>query len=558
MPNVQESHQPRVLLVENDPRTRLAQEALLKYWGYKPILALGEGPELIQDAKEKAHKARCNLAVIDLRLLDDFDEEDTSGLKLAQEIGPLCCIMLSGHGNPKILREILDKNYHIRFISKADARETIQKVLEEEAQKVSAAKRGLVIIPPNAIEQIIQTELGTEAGEYPDQIADVLAQLFPNAKNLKVEKLETKSLSSNISTVPRPKSVVLKVYEEDLEPVAVKLARAKKIAIEAERYDEFIFRRLTGNFSARMERHVELWDIGGVSYSYIGDFDVKTFSHYYEAQTIENIEECLRTFFCSTWNRHYAKARAVENVSLFKLYNKVWNEWYEKRVQKFVMPISLQALNAHTRFKMLNPIQWLKEHVVENPENDASRVASTKLAVTHGDLHAENLLIDSKKNAWVIDFERSGEGHALQDFIELEADLLNRLPDGSDNYPEFFNLWLTAIQPAELAPLPLPEQIPAHPEFHKAIQTVSLLRKLAQQCTEISDFRQYLWGLLFNALFRATIITKDENHKKSQMRALMLASIICHRLEHWDESWPPAEWKTDATQITAGKDMTQA
>jgi hypothetical protein len=542
MPNAQNDSKPRVLLVENDHRTRLSQEALLNYWGYKPILAMGEGQALIRDARGKARQMRCGLALIDLRLLDDFDDEDTSGLKLAREIGPVRCIILSGHGTQKILREIFDKHYDFNFISKADAPETIQKMLEEEAQKVSAAKRGMVITPSNAIEQIIQTALGAEAGAYPDQIADALAQLFPNAKRLQVEKLETRSL---ISTVPRPKSVVLKVCEEDYEPVAVKLARADKIAIEAERYQEFIFRRLAGNFSARMERHIVLWDIGGVSYSYIGDFDVKTFSNYYEAQTIENIEECLKSFFLGAWGRHYAKAREIENVSLFDLYKKVWGNWYEKRVQKFKTPISLQAIRAHARLKTLDPIQWLKEHVAANPATDASQVARTRIAVTHGDLHAENLLIDSKKNAWVIDFERSGEGHALQDFVELEADLLNRLPDSSDNYPEFFNLWLTVIQPADLGPITQPDNVSNPPEILKAIQTVSILRTLARQCTEIADFRQYLWGLLFNALFRATIITKDENHQKSQMRALMLASIICHRLEHWDESWPPAAWKTD-------------
>jgi thiamine kinase-like enzyme len=53
------------------------------------------------------------------------------------------------------------------------------------------------------------------------------------------------------------------------------------------------------------------------------------------------------------------------------------------------------------------------------------RVAETSIAITHGDLHAGNLLIDDSNNIWVIDFERTGEGHVLQDFIELESDLIN-------------------------------------------------------------------------------------------------------------------------------------
>jgi hypothetical protein len=87
------------------------------------------------------------------------------------------------------------------------------------------------------------------------------------------------------------------------------------------------------------------------------------------------------------------------------------------------------------------------------------------------------------------------------------------------------------------------EMVSTDPATEKIIRTVSIIRTLAYQCTGISDFRQYLWGLLFNAIFRATIISKDDPHKKSQVRSLMLASILCHRLEHWGESWPPEEWK---------------
>ncbi|GAB4493855.1 MAG: hypothetical protein Fur0016_29840 [Anaerolineales bacterium] len=71
--------------------------------------------------------------------------------------------------------------------------------------------------------------------------------------------------------------------------------------------------------------------------------------------------------------------------------------------------------------------------------------------------------------------------------------------------------------------------------------TISHLRLLAHKCTGISDARQYLLGLLFNTLFRATISTTNQR-KQIQQRALMLASILCHRLDHWEEAWPPPQW----------------
>jgi hypothetical protein len=81
------------------------------------------------------------------------------------------------------------------------------------------------------------------------------------------------------------------------------------------------------------------------------------------------------------------------------------------------------------------------------------------------------------------------------------------------------------------------------PGIRKALQTISLLRQLAVQCTGMQDARQYLLGLLFNTIFRATI-NNHANYRERQNRALMLAGIFCHRLDHWNDPWPPEEWKS--------------
>jgi thiamine kinase-like enzyme/CheY-like chemotaxis protein len=537
------NQKPRVLIVDNDPRARVSYQALLMYWGYEPILAMGEGKSLFNDALLMAKRTRCALGLIDLRLLDDFNEEDTSGLKLAREIGPVKSIILSGYSNQKILREIIDNYKDVNFISKSDSPETIRQVLDTEARKVSAEKRGLQFSNINVLNQITHTALGSLTSEYPDQIADVFAQLFPKALNLKLEKLDSRPFPSRISTVPRPQSVVLKVYEEDLEPVIVKLARAKKIQIEADRYYEFISGRVTRGFTAHLERHAILWDIGGALYSYVGDFDVQTFSRYYEEKPIEDIEEALRSFFTVSWFKHYAKAHDQQNVSLFDLYNNVWGDWYEKRVKKFTPTSNLIANGIHENLGLPEPIEWFKDKISENREKDLSRVRETRIAVTHGDLHGDNLLIDSKKNAWVIDFERSGEGHILQDFIELESDIINRLEAHNDNLLSYYRLCVIVAKQTMIQQLEKSEMEFSDLRIHKALQTISIIRSLANQCTGLADAREYLLGLLFNTIFRATIAYNEHDNER-QNRALLLASIFCHRLEHWDDPWPPEEWKS--------------
>lgn len=534
-----EKTKPRVLIVENDPKARVSYQTLLMYWGYEAVLAMGTGSTLLADAKKQAREKCCALALIDLRLIDDYDELDTSGLKLAEEMsGILRPIILSGHDNPNFLKTLNQKHIDLTFISKNDSRDSIEEILNAEAAKVTAAKRKLVFENPEILAEIAQSSLGKNAGEYPDQIADVFARLFPNTKKLRIEKLELRSTYSNISTIPRPNSVVLKVYEGDYEPFVVKLARAEKIKKEVENYNTHIHRRLTGNFTARLERSATLWDIGGASYSYVGNFDVKTFSTYYEEKGIEDIEHCLSNFFSGIWGKHYLNAREETNISLFKIYSKVWDDWYENKIKGFSLTNAKDLYTFNEKNNLPEPIKWFKEKIAESA-NDSSIVAKTRVAITHGDLHGDNLLVDSEKHVWVIDFERCGEGHILQDFVELEADIFNRLEGHNNNRPAYFKMCCTILNQKSIQGFERSEITSEDARIEKALRTVSILRSLALQHTMVTDAREYLYGLLFNMIFRAVIIHKT-NLEKSQ-HALLLASLICDRLDHWDEPWNPAK-----------------
>ncbi len=423
---------PRVLIVENNPTTRVAYQFLLMEWGYEPVLATGINTSLTEDAKIKARGKCCSLALIDLRLIDDDNEQDMSGLALAEDIGDrLYPIILSGYENFEVLRTMLQKHTDVAFVRKTDSRELLQKTLDVEAKKATASKRNLIFENPEVLEDIAKSTLGKNTGNYPDQIADVFARLFPKTEKLRIEKLELRPASSNVSTVPRPNSVVLKVYEGDFEPFVVKLARSEKIKKEVDNYNNHIHRRLTGYFAARLERSATHWDIGGAAYSYVGEFNVTTFSRFYEERTSAEIEECLSSFFGRIWGKHYEHAHEETNVSLFELYSKVWGNWYEKRKDDFFTTRFSVADSLHLGLHLPEPIQWFREKII-NPTNDMSFVKKTRISITHGDLHGDNLLVDIQKNVWVIDFERCGEGHILQDFIELEADIFNRLSNSSN------------------------------------------------------------------------------------------------------------------------------
>ena len=529
---------PRVLIVDNNERVKNMYKELITHWDFIPVLAEGIGNGLLEDAKRQAKEKRCQLALVDLRLVDDLDEEDISGLKLVPEIKPAVSLIVSASVDIANIR-MSDEIGAASYVGKGEGPKVLKEKLEREAKKLCAFMRNISIGPDDILAKIADTLCENVSFEYHDQIVDTLVRLFPNAKNLHLERLGTEATA----TVPRPKSVILKVYEDKKQPVIVKLARAHKMSIEIERFQKYIQGYLKGYFHPLLSNPIILWDLGGAIYTSLGSADSNTFTKYYNEASIIDIEYSLTHFFCETWSPLYAEPKQCKNVSLFKEYCKVWGkEWYE-RVCNFNVPNprAIMRDGFPNQIIPIDPLAWLQENVGNETGEDKSIIKKTALAVTHGDIHGDNLLIDEHRNAWVIDFERSGEGHILQDFIELEGDLINRLISSSENLPSFYQLCVHITKDSELKELENIDQL-SNPDVIKSIQTISLLRELARKTTGITDARQYLLGLLFNTLFRATII--DESIQQlSQHRALMLASIICHRLDHWNEPWPPEEWR---------------
>jgi CheY-like chemotaxis protein len=547
--NTEQSHilglQPRVLIVDNDNSTRESQSELLLYWGYKPIVAVGSGDALIKDALTQAGENRCQIALVDMRMADDTDLDDKSGLDLIRKLAPAECIVVTGYGNDQIAAEILEESGAIAYVGKQYGPDALKQKLNRSAQKVCASKTEITIDSIKFLEEIVEEHFKSIPMDFRDQFVDIFARLFPNTKSIRLEKLSLGHISSNVSSVPRPRSILLKVTPDDKQPCIVKLARARKAKIEIENYEKFIDERLVGRYCAEIKDSCILWDIGGVKFSYIGSH-ARPFSDFYKSEPMERIKPCLERFFKETWSSNFEKATTERNISLFEKYCEVWErDWYETRVKKLKFLNLAEAVPPSIREKIqiVNPIEWLISRVAENGDQDASRVEETKIAITHGDLHGDNLLVDDIGNAWAIDFERSGYGHILQDFVELEADIINRLEAHNQNISSFYKLCLTVVSQSSLQEFELHEMECKDPDVQKALQAISVLRSLAGQCTGIVDAKQYLFGLLFNTIFRATII-KDETHRQSQLRALMLASIICHRLDHWDEPWPPLEWGT--------------
>ena len=139
----------------------------------------------------------------------------------------------------------------------------------------------------------------------------------------------------------------------------------------------------------------------------------------------------------------------------------------------------------------------------------------------------------------MIDFERTGHGPELQDFVLLEVDILTRLTQGLTANKRY-KLYHALLSPNSFQKVTITDP---NLEFTKAIQSANIIRQIVQTKITGPSFQNYLWGLLLISLFRVLSLdrhpTQDGADQNKQI-ALLFASLVCHRIENgYGSRWDP-------------------
>jgi hypothetical protein len=140
------------------------------------------------------------------------------------------------------------------------------------------------------------------------------------------------------------------------------------------------------------------------------------------------------------------------------------------------------------------------------------------IGIIHGDLYGNNILVDHNHETWLIDFERTGKGPILQDYAALDNYARLYLYENKDL--EMWLQWECSFLSDSLIPSFENELM------EKIYHIVRKIRALAAQTPSFS-YRNYLIGLLFNALRTATFLGLPldiRNH------ALLSACLIAEQI----------------------------
>jgi len=558
----------RVLIVDNRPGIRdLLQNRLLE-WGYDPITAQGDGLALIGDAKRKAKSQYCHIAIVDKRLLDDEEPSDISGLDLIQDIQITSVIVLTGYADHETTRTALIERGAFDVLDKTGP-QSVRISLDRAVREVWKRREIEWVRPPELESAALVKRFFPNDGSRPlDEVDDILLRLFPEATRIKLELVSGAERTPSVRL--RQRSAVMKVFvDEEVLPRIVKIARAGRISKEVENLNKVKGHFLASRYAQIQGDPVELWNIGGTVYGFV-DFDngypAVTFAEYYathESTYVQKAINNLKSFWKPIYNK---RPDGVKKKPIFQAYSDVWGEeWLERLLQYRQLPEGVSYPDLFVQLGLPDPMEWIIKRVrLEGPgQYYDGGTPDTELALCHGDLHSSNFFVDTRSDVWVIDFERTGFGPILQDWVELENDILTHLIDGISqmSWSTYAQLLCDVLAPKTLSSRGIGKKFTDR--FQKEYSAVKTIRSAAKECSGIGETRQYYWGLLLNALFRSTLLMKEYDElsaessdtdkterekQKQELRVQILLNLLgaamnCHRLEHWDKPWPPAEWQ---------------
>jgi len=519
----------RVLVIDNDPRVRSDVREMLEAPTYLFEAVEGTGQVLLEKAATKARRFRPHVAIVDVRLLDEYSDE-RSGLQLLESLQSSSNILYSAYLTPELTLEALKRYGATRWVGK---HQSPQRLLDEVASAArETCQRDLHLRRPSVwtSQRIVEALFGRGTDVPSDVVEDVLGQLFPKNAKVKIETVGGEVASS--FSVSRGRSFVCKAWPDDREPVVVKLAPMERIRSEAENYREHIQDRLVGQFYAYLERTVEFWDLGGTVYKFMGSSlrTLPSFTTFYgEKRDPQVILKPLRHLFGEVWSKHYGSSQH-EDFPLFRVYDQVLN--LKERLERFSNQEERRSFPGLLA-SLINSVPWVLRHAED------SLIPGTRQAITHGDLHGDNLFTDGE-HAWAIDYERAGPGHILRDFVELEVDIVTRLLPDEVDLSLLYELALVLVEPLEpTAPFRQTKKLRGNSETRKALDVIAGLRKLAYEMTRYPSSQEYLWGLLLDALFVAMLVSEESPQRE---RALLLGAVLCGRLRRWGAEWPPEGW----------------
>ncbi|MBP6802476.1 MAG: response regulator [Chloroflexi bacterium] len=527
------THQKSLLLVEDLEQFYAPISRWLEEEGYQVTLAFSL-PEALS-ALETGHY---HLTIVDIRLQDD-DPQNQAGMKLLEEIerrgmnGVMPCVVLTAYANVANILKATQVQHVARFIEKQPGygAELLTAVRTQFTETIGINFDLIYDVGTEQIIPKIAADINWETPPKPaaavliPQVYDLFGRLFARARRLYVAKLKP-GLTGAAVVFARP------TWNFGMGPAyVVKIGRREKVALEGQRYDDFVKPYLPPDTTTQVDV-TYTQHLGALQYRFAeSDFrPLKEFDEFYKGRASEEIITSLQNLFQNTgryWYDH-PERRFADLPQLYYAAFQLDEAKLHGRIRDIIPDFTpeqpLLSLPPD-KTPISNPIAWLTQHRDEC-------VMAVYHCITHGDLTGRNIMVSEQGRCWLIDFYRTHESHILRDFVILETDIKYRLLPATDDETfarlEHTLLAASPTETEEATAVPLP------PAVHKAAQVLLAMHSTAYDFLRGrsgagQDTRQeYLISLLMATLNVARLRHIPVARK---LQAMLSASYICAELD---------------------------
>lgn len=316
-----------------------------------------------------------------------------------------------------------------------------------------------------------------------------------------------------------------------LIPTVLKLGKLALIQREEEAYNRYVKPFILNNSTSIMGS-AEHEDWAGLRYNFVGvsgpGSSLAWLTKHYQTRPAEELIPLFDRIFTNILKPWYGQPR-WEAIHPYADHDptRIFSSIFEDAARELGVDVEAPQLDFPELGRSLpNPYRFLKE---EFPR----RAGQTQLwytSVTHNDLNMQNILIDERENAYIIDFSETRNKNVTADFARLEPIFLLEMTsvDKEQDRIElarFMERWYASATYDSFPELDYRGEDPMVP---KAYQLMRRLRRYADVCTLFeTDLRPYLLAALEWTICVVSYCGVSVERKR--LSALMSA-LICEQL----------------------------
>ncbi len=418
-----------ILFADNDPDFLRVRSEFLEMAGYHVV-----GVNSLEQAKNCMLNEWFHLAIFDVRLVDDDDEHDLSGLMLAKQA--------SFQSIPKIILTKFPDYFHqvlngispiLEFLSKKDEPDILISAIERIFADRVRINWNLTIDwkarDSFSLVRLIEPKLEGErllnrAGEF----EDLFRRLFRQEDHIRVERLLW-------HREERAGLLVLAFKQgEAIEPFITVCGPSALMVEETRRFEQFA-PKAAGKFGTFLDGRMkaETTHFGANAYTLANNKleHIQTLVEHYRFGTEKTLSDTLHTLYneaLPAWHQgepRQEKAKTLDEVYREQLHlssnvaiGQLESRFQAIEEQLFGVKIvrDTGTVSVHFRgpsFMYTDPLPFLSD-LVEISE-------PTWMVIAPGTLRGETILTDDDGHIWLTDFAEAGPASIFWNFITLEA-----------------------------------------------------------------------------------------------------------------------------------------